>query len=416
MSNPTTTAPTLAASKRPRRKRAWKRFIPWVLVIALVAWIVKSLQPKPIGVEVATIAAGPMTVSVLEEGKTRIRHRYTISPPIGGLLERIPFRAGHRIEAGKTVIATIQPQPTGFLDNRSRSQAEARVKAAEAARYQREAQVERARSALELAKKEEGRAQSLRKSGAVAQRDLDAAENQVTVLGRELRAAEFALQVADFERTQAEAALIETQNTTPTSAQPVQIVAPVNGYILNVMEESSRVVAAGTPLMEVGSPEDLEAEIEMLSSDAVGVRPGAEVSIEQWGGEKPLRGRVSVIEPGGYTKVSALGVEEQRVKVRVDFVDPLPSGVMLGDRFRVEARVVIWSADSVLQIPTGALFRMTFLHRDGRAALATVEVGRNNGISAEVRSGVTAGDRVVLHPPDALRDGMQIQPRERGVH
>jgi HlyD family secretion protein len=299
-------------------------------------------------------------------------------------------------------------------------EAEARVKGAESAKLQREAQIDRARSALELADKDLDRAKKLRASGAVSARDLDAAMSQVDVLGRELRAAEFALQVAEFERAQAEAALMQAQSPAESNAKPMQILAPINGFVLNVYEESARAVTAGMPLMEVGSPEDLETEIEMLSSDAVAVRPGAEVSIEQWGGDAPLRGKVALVEPGGFTKVSALGVEEQRVKVRVEFADPIPAGKVLGDRFRVEARVVVWRGDSVLQLPTGALFRrgndwMTFLLKDGKAQQTKLEIGRNNGTAAEIRSGLKQGDVVILHPPDKLVDGGPAQARQ-SVH
>jgi HlyD family secretion protein len=188
----------------------------------------------------------------------------------------------------------------------------------------------------------------------------------------------------------------------------------VSGFVLNVLEESARVVMPGAPIMEVGDPNDIEAEIELLSSDAVGVRPGAEVSIEQWGGDAPLRGKVSVVEPGGYTKISALGVEEQRVKVRVDFLDPLPPGKTLGDRYRVEARIVTWRGDRVLQVPTGALFRrggdwMTFV-LDGRTARQTkVEIAHNNGTAAEVLSGLTEGQRVIVHPPDSITGGATVR-------
>jgi HlyD family secretion protein len=378
-----------------------------------------SLRPKPLEVETHVVGTGPLTVSVLEEGKTRIRHRYIISPPIPGLLERIPLRAGAKIETGKTVLATVQPQMPAFLDARTKMEAEARVKAAESAKLQREAQIERARSALELAEKDLDRTKKLRATGAVAARDLDTATNQVDVLGRELRATEFALQVAEFERAQAEAALMQAQSPSESAAKPMQILAPINGFVLNVYEESARAVTAGMPLMEVGSPEDLETEIEMLSSDAVAVQPGAEVSIEQWGGDAPLRGKVTLVEPGGFTKISALGVEEQRVKVRVDFVDPVPPGKVLGDRFRVEARVVVWRSDSVLQLPTGALFRrgndwMTFLLKDGKAQQTKLEIGRNNGTSAEVRGGLKQGDIVILHPPDKLVDGGEARSRGGG--
>jgi HlyD family secretion protein len=175
------------------------------------------------------------------------------------------------------------------------------------------------------------------------------------------------------------------------------------------------------PIMEVGSPADLEAEIEMLSSDAVSVRVGADVTIEQWGGDAPVRGRVTMVEPGGFTKISALGVEEQRVKVRVEFAEPLPDGRFLGDRYRVEARVVTWHWDSVLQIPTGALFRrggdwMTFLERDGKAQQTKVEIAHNSGTSAEILSGLKEGDRVILHPSDAITDGRAVLPRDAKDH
>lgn len=384
-----------------------------MLGAALLAAIGWGLRPRPIKVETATVTTGPLVVSVLEEGKTRIRHRYMISAPVAGLLQRVELRAGASIEGGKTVLAVLESQPSSFLDPRTRSEAEARVKAAEAVKMQRESQIERARSSLELAHKELARARDLRKSGAIATKDWDTAESQVAILTRELNAAEFALRVADFEVAQAQAAVMQSQTPAQERSEPFRIVAPVSGLVLNVLEESARVVAPGTPILEVGDPNDLEAEIELLSSDAVGVRAGVDVSIEQWGGEAPLRGRVSVVEPGGYTKVSALGVEEQRVKVRVDFLDPLPPGKTLGDRFRVEARIVTWRSENVLQVPTGALFRrggawMTFVLDGGKARQTKVEIAHNNGVAAEVRAGLTEGQRVIVHPPDAIADGATV--------
>jgi HlyD family secretion protein len=402
--------------KRPRQNGGWRKFIPYTIGAALLIAIVAGLRPRPLEVEAASIVTGPLAVSVLEEGKTRIRHRYTISPPMAGYLNRVPLRAGDRIEAGKTVLATIQAQPAAFLDPRARGEAEARVKGAEAAQMQRETQIERARSALELANKELARARELKKSGAIATKEWDTAESQVDVLTRELHTAEFGLQVAIFELAQARAVLVQTETPAGESSAPVTILAPVNGFVLQVFEESARIVPAGTAIMEVGDPTDLEAEIELLSSDAVGVQPGAEVSIEQWGGEQPLRGKVTIVEPGGYTKISALGVEEQRVKVRVDFAEPFPTGRTLGDRFRVEARIFTWRGEHVLQVPTGALFRrggdwMTFTLDAGKARLTKVEIAHNNGVAAEVRTGLNEGKRVILHPPDAVTDGARVQPR-----
>ena len=390
--------------------------MPYALAAVLLAAIVYGFLPKPIEVEIAPVTAGPLTVSVLEEGKTRIRHRYTISPPIAGFLNRVELRAGAPIEKGRTVLATMQPQLASFLDPRSRAEAEARVKGAEAAKRRAQAEVERARESLGLAEKERVRAVDLKKKGVASQREFDTAEAQAAMSGRELRAAEFALEVAGFEKTQADAALMQTQTPGEVAAKPVEIIAPVNGYVLTVFEESARVVAQGTPIMEVGDPADLEAEIELLSSDAVGVRPGAEVSIEQWGGGNPLRGKVTLIEPGGFTKISALGVEEQRVKVRVNFTDPIPPEHPLGDRFRVEARIVTWKSERVLQVPTGVLFRrggdwMTFVFDGGRARITKVEIAHNNGVAAEVLSGLSEGQRVLLHPPDTVADGAAVKQR-----
>ena len=412
---PVTTSTRAETVRRPQ-KGAWRRFIPYVIAAALVAAIVYGFLPKPVEVETAAVSVGPLTVSVLEEGKTRIRHRYVVSAPVTGFLQRVELRASAAIEMGKTVLAVIQPQPASFLDPRSQAETEARLKAAEAGVMRAQAEFERAQEALSMAEKERTRAADLKKKGAVSEKEFDLAENQAAMLGRGLRAAEFALRVSESMRTQAEAALLQTQSPAAAQAEPLSIVAPVNGFVLNVFEESARIVVPGTPIMEVGDPTDLECEIELLSSDAVAVRPGADVSIEQWGGERPLRGKVALIEPGGYTKISALGVEEQRVKVRVNFAEPIPPEHPLGDRYRVEARIVTWRSDRVLQIPTGAIFRrggdwMTFVVDGGKARLMKVEIAHNNGIAAEVRSGVNEGESVILHPSDTVADGVTVEAR-----
>jgi HlyD family secretion protein len=416
---PTTqSSPTTRRANAGRSAETWRKYVPHAIAVGLVLLLINALRPEPVAVEVGTVSHGPLTVTVLEEGKTRIRHRYIVSPPVAGYLNRVPLRAGDRIEAGKTVLATIQPQPASFLDPRARAEAEARVKAAEATKMQRETQIDRATAALDLANKELVRARELRKSGAIATRDWDTAENQVNILTRELHTAEFGLQVADFEIAQAKAALTQVQTPSTDAVDPLKIVSPITGYVLNVYEESERMLNAGSQIMEIGDPTDLESEIELLSADAVGVQPGADVSIEEWGGDVPLRGKVTVVEPGGYTKVSSLGVEEQRVKVRVDFSDPFPPGMTLGDRFRVEARIVTWHSENVLQVPTGALFRrggdwMTYLLDGRNAREVKVEIAHNNGIAAEVRSGLTEGQRVIVHPPDAVSEGSAVKARSR---
>ena len=416
---PPPAVPPAPGGERARSPRRWRKALPWLLGAALLVVMLYSLRPRPLEVETATINAGPLSVSVLEEGKTRIRHRYLITSPVTGMLQRVAWRAGARIEAGQTILAAMEAEPSSFLNPRARAEAEARMQAAEAIQMQRQAQIDRARDALSLAIKEFARAKALHRTGAIATREWDAAESQVNIYTRELHSAEFALRVAEFEVTQAKATLMQVQNPAAAKSEPYRIMAPVSGFILNVMEESARVMPAGTVLMEVGDPTDLEAEIELLSSDAVAVAPGAQVSIEQWGGDIPLRGKVSVVEPGGFTKISALGVEEQRVKVRVDFLDPLPPGKLLGDRYRVEARILTWQGDPVLQVPTGALFRrggdwMTFVLEGTKAIPRMVQIAHNNGTAAEILSGLTAGQRVILHPPDALSDGSSVTERPSG--
>jgi len=405
----TSTPPTKRA-----KKGGWKKLIGIAVGLVLAIFIITGLMPKPVEVETSEITRSPLTVTVLEEGKTRIRNRYIISPPIAGYLKRIPLRAGDRVVEGETVVATIVASPANFLDPRAKAQAEAAVQSAEAARMQRNEQVSSAAAELDLARKELSRARTLRDKGAISVQEHDAAINRVDMLSNQLGSAQFAAKVGEFELQQAMAALTQYEGDAVASGKPLEIRSPVSGYVLNVIEESARSVTPGMPLMEIGNPKDLEAEIELLSSDAVGVSPGATVSIEQWGGNEPLEGRVVLIEPGGFMKVSALGVEEQRVKVRVNFTN-LPEG-KLGDRYRVEARIQTWHEDNVLQIPTGALFRrgstwMTFVVEGGKAHSREVQIGPNNGLSAAVKSGVAEGEIVILHPSDAVSEGTPVRVR-----
>lgn len=408
-----TSTPSTTGRKQ-KRKGLLRKAVLGTLGLGLLIFIVTGLLPKPVEVEMGSVTRGPLTVTVLEEGKTRIRNRYVVSPPVTGYLRRVPVRAGDPIKAGETLLAVIQASPSNFLDPRAKAQAEAAVHSAEAVRQQRNEQVQSSTAELDLARKELVRAEQLRKKGAIAVQEYDTAANRVDMLNNQLGAAHFALKVAEFELEQANAALVQVTGDSAGSDKPIEIHAPVSGFVLNVFEESARPVTPGLPIMEVGDPKDLEAEIELLSSDAVNVRPGADVSIEQWGGGEPLHGKVVLVEPGAFLKVSALGVEEQRVKVRVNFTD-LPDGV-LGDRYRVEARIVTWTGDNVLQVPTGALFRrgnewMTFTVGNGRAKLTKVQISHTNGIAAEVTDGLTEGEKVILHPPDTVGEGVAVKPR-----
>ena len=407
--------PTPQSSGKPsKRKGLWRKLLVYTVGLAITAFIVTGLIPKPVEVEISSVTRGPLTVSVLEEGKTRIRNRYVVSPPVAGYLRRVPVRAGDPIVAGETLLAVIQASPSSFLDPRARAQAEAAVRSAEAALAQRNEQVQSSSAELELARKELTRADQLRKKGAIAVQEFDTASNRVDMLDNQLGSTRFALKVAEFELEQARAALVQATGESAETGQPIEIRAPVSGFVLNVHEESARPVTPGLPIMEVGDPKDIEAEIELLSSDAVNVKPGAEVSIEQWGGGEPLSGKVALVEPGAFLKVSALGVEEQRVKVRVNFTD-LPEG-LLGDRYRVEARIVTWTNEDVLQVPTGALFRrgndwMAFVIEGNKARLTQVGIDHTNGVSAQITSGLTQGQQVILHPPDSVSDGTAVKPR-----
>ncbi len=392
---------------------AWRRRLPWFGAAALVALIVAGLWPAAVPVEVAAVRRGPLVVTVDEEGMTRVKNRYVITAPVAGQLRRIDWKAGAEVVAGKTVLAVIEAGGADFLDARLQAQAEARVKAAEAAREAALAQRTRAESAAALAAAEDSRARGLRASNVISAQEADLARTRRETAAAELRAAEFAAQVAGFELQQAQALL--SRGLAGGSGEPLVITSPVSGRILRVMQESSRMVSAGFPLLEVGDPTDLEVRIEALSRDGVAIRPGARVMLEQWGGSEPLAARVRLVEPSAFTKISALGVEEQRVYVIADFTDPVEKRPTLGDSYRVESRVVTWESASSLQAPAGALFRQgaewrAFVVEGGRVALRTVKPGRSNGVQTEIVEGLREGEQVVVYPGDKVRSGARVRP------
>ena len=406
--------------KHQRNKRTGlRKIIIYTILAVLAAIIVFGLWPGPVPVETNTVIRAPLTVSVLEEGRTRIRHRYVISPAVGGYLHRVAHRAGTPIQAGKTVLATIEAEPSHFLDPRTHAMAEARLQSAKAVREQQREAIERVQAELDQAKRTFDRIDAMRQGDFVTQQQWEEAQTRAEIITRELNAARFALRAAEFEVEQARAGLQQAASPREDAVDSMQIIAPIDGYVLNVYEESARVIPPGTPIMEIGDPNDLEAEIGLLSSDAVAVKPGAEVWIDHWGGDTPLRGVVHLVEPGGFTKVSALGVEEQRVTVRVNFLEAPPEEFRLGDRYRVEARIVTWHGDDVLQVPTGALFRrgnawMAFAVEDGRARLREVKIGQNNGVAAQVFAGLEKGETVIVYPPDHLSDGDRVAASSQG--
>jgi HlyD family secretion protein len=356
-----------------------------------------------------------MIVTVNQDGKTRVRDRYVVSAPLQGQLQRIVLKASDPIAIGQMQLAIIEPNLPEFLDPREEAQAEAKVKAAESA-SQRAIPLQKAAEAeAALARTELERLTRLR--GSVSHLEYEAAEQRERIAAQNLRAAEFAARIADFELEMARAILIRSKPRSPGETPPrLEILAPVSGQVLRVFQESATVVQPGTRLLEVGNPIDLEAEIDVLSVDAVKVRPGARVILEHWGGSVPLTGIVRVVEPSAFTKVSALGVEEQRVYVIVDFVDPPEKRPTLGDAYRVEARIIVWESDDALKVPAGSLFRRgeemaVYVMSNGRAEERRVKIGQRNDTEAEVIEGLSEGERVVLYPGDRVTSGVRIKPR-----
>jgi HlyD family secretion protein len=395
-----------------------RRLVPLTAGLLLAGLLGYAFWPRPAEADLAAVVRGPLRVTVDEDGKTRIKDRYVVSAPLSGRLLRVTLHPGDRVAAGKTLLAAIEPCDPALLDERARAEAEARVKAAEATRKQAGPKLDRARAAHDYTARELHRGRNLIGTGGISTETYSDLQNKERQAQEDWKAAQFALQIADYELDLARAALTRTKPRSPGDVESwrFDLLAPVNGQVLRVFQESSAVVTPGHRLLEVGDPSDLEVEVDVLSSDAVQVIPGAAVFLEHWGGDAPLNGRVRLVEPSGFLKVSALGVEEQRVNVIIDFTDPPEKYVRLGDAYRVEARIVVWSADDVVKVPAGALFRqgedwMVYAVEDGVVRLRRVEVGRSNGLETEVRSGLAEGERVVLHPGDKVQAGARVAAR-----
>ncbi len=411
--NPTATSP--ATANNPGA--VWRRRLPWLGGVVLVALIVAGLWPRPAPVEVAAVSRGPLVVTVDEEGMTRVRNRYVVSAPVAGRLRRVDWKAGAEVLAGQTVLAVIEGGGADFLDARTQAQAQARVGAAGAARDAATAQRERAAAAARMFTADFARLKELFEKNVLSRQEFEAAQMRADTATQDVRASEFALKVAGYELEQAQALL--GRGAAQKSGEPEVVTSPVGGKILRVLQESERMVPAGFPLMEVGDPADLEVRIEVLSRDGVAIRPGARVWLERWGGAEPLAARVRLVEPAAFTKFSALGVEEQRVYVVADFTGATEARAALGDSYRVEARVVTWESADVLRVPAGALFQrgekwQCFVLADGHARLREVKAGHSNGLETEVLDGLDAGDRVIIFPGDKVTDGVRAEPMELG--
>ncbi len=450
--------------------RWFKRFL-WLCILAgIVSAVVYGFMPKPILVDTAVVSRGALSVSVAEDGKTRVRDRFVISAPLAGRLHRIKVRAGDPVSLPVTAerladkpndsepangnghgdlppevfatsfspgtppaseLAIIDPIDPSLLDSRQIAQADLRVKSLESALQSASAAKAKAGVATEWAKLDLDRRVGLSGKGANTKQELEDAQMLLRSRTEELNSAKFAEQTAKYELELAHAALLRSKPLAPEDAEKWQLRlrSPIDGLIMKVLQVSETIVQQGTPLLEVGDPRELEIDIEVLSTDAVKIRPGQVVRLKHWGGEKPLLAHVRLVEPSGYLKLSALGVEEQRVHVIAHFDTPYAERPTLGDGYRVEAEIVIWEKDDVLKVPTGALFRekgasqsassdkpsadiwAVFVVEKGLAAKRRIEVGRRNGLEAEVLNGLSESDLVIVHPSDRIQDQIQVLPR-----
>jgi HlyD family secretion protein len=386
--------------------RRGSRLLVFLGVVVVIGW---WLRPSAVQVDVATVAFGPLQVTVDDEGEARVRDRYVVSAPVAGRLTRLTLRAGDAVAPGG-VVARLDPVP---LDERTRAQAEGRLEAARDAERAATALVTQVRAARAQAERDLDRVKTLERDRVVSADEREKVELAVQLRTKELEAADFRAQAAAHDVEVARAALLAIPTVGGAGSRAIEIRSPVRGRVLRVPEASARVVAAGEPLLEIGDPTTLEIAVDLLSSEAAKVRPGNVMLIEDWGGARPLHARLRVVEPSAFTKVSALGIEEQRVNVIGDLVESAPS---LGDRYRVQVRVVTWDAERVLKVPWSALFRagddwQVFVLAGGRARARTVVIGHQGAFETEVLSGVTDGDLVVRHPTDQIRDGVRVAAR-----
>jgi HlyD family secretion protein len=376
-----------------------------IIAALIIAAIVYGFMPGPVSVETVKVKKGYMKVEIEEEGRTRVMNRFIVSAPVAGYALRIDLDVGALVNKGDT-ITQLEPLISNVLDPRSRAAAEASIMAAKE-------NVLAAKADSEFAQKELERIKTLHKEGLVSQEKLDAAYAEALSREASLRSSEFSVEVAQYELEAADTALKYSTMDRDEYTEKVLIKSPVSGHVLKVNHKSKGVVQAGEALVEIGNPKMLEVEVDVLSADAVRIKPGTPVLFERWGGEKPLKGTVRVVEPTGFTKISALGVEEQRVLVISDIISPPEEWTQLGDGYRVEAGFILWEAEDVLQIPSSALFRYedgwaVFVMKNKKALLRKVGLDRRNGLSAQVISGLIEGDTIITHPDSSIENGTNV--------
>jgi len=398
----------------------WRQRILLIVLLLLVALaLLWAFLPRAVPVETAKVSRGPLRVTVEEEGKTRLRDRFVISAPVAGYARRVALEVGDPVKRGQAV-AEIEPMRAEGLDPRTRAAAEARVLAAEAALRAAEERVREAAAVDEYAAARLDRTRRLTDAGLTPR---DTLEQVVSEAGRASAAkgsAEEAADVARHELEGAKAALTRAGASAGPRSEKVTVRSPAAGNALAIRHESEGAVAAGTPLLEVGDPGRVEVEVDVLSADAVRIRPGTPVRFERWGGDVPLEGKVRMVEPVGFTKVSALGVEEQRVLVVADITTPREVWKGVGDGYRLEASFILWEEKDVLQVPAGALFWTgdrfaVYVVENGRAKARSVAIGRRNGLAAQLLSGLKEGETVILHPGDTVAEGKKVRSRDASL-
>ena len=384
-------------------------------IVAAAALVVWAVMPRPVPVETAAVTKGKFVATVDEDGKTRVRERYVIAAPLAGRLTRVQLKVGDSVKADDA-IAAIVPSPAPFLDPRVRVEAEQRLGAVEAARERTKATVERAKAQTEQAKNDLDRTRSLTERGASTVQALERAETAMRVADRDLRAAEFLDHATEHEVAQAKALLAQYTDGGSNPPDRWNVTAPVSGLVLKVTQESETAVQPGTPILDIGDPRDLEIVVDVLSRDAVEIHPGAEVVIEHWGGPGVLAGLVRRVEPAAFTKISTLGVEEQRVNVLIDIVSPPKDWSGLGDAYQLDTRITVFTRDDATIIPAGALFHVgegwsVYVVSDGRAERRAVDLVRRSGRLAVVSAGVEPGDKVIVYPSDRIAPDVRVEAR-----
>lgn len=394
--------------------RLWIRRLIWGSVaVAVLSSIAYAVRPKPLEVEVAETRRQTLVVTVDEDGKARVKDRFVVSAPLTANLARIELHVGDAVTPG-SVLARLVPIPSPLLDQRSRSQTEARVAVATAANHQAQAQIDRAKAALDLSRTEAARTRTLFASGTLTRAALDRAELDERARTAEVTSAEFAARVATHQLREAQLALGRYDADKPGDTWVVT--SPIEGQVLSILQKSEGVVQAGAPLFELGDPKALEIVADILTRDAVAVNPSARSEVVDWGGP-PLSAQVRIVEPSGFTRMSALGVEEQRVNVVLDLLSPFSDWSKLGDGYRTSVRVETFRADDVLVVPQSALFRnnstwCTYVVRQGVVALQPIEVGHRDKTSAEIVSGLQEGEQVIVHPSAKVAPGVRVVPKQ----